>query len=84
MTWYDPAYAPLLRYRSKKGANPRNVRRVRALRAGGMSYTEIVDQTQISRGKVIHYCSGRYTGPEYNTVSETDTPPQVNIGLTII
>ena len=74
--WSDPEYQPRLKYRSRMEANPKTVRRVRALRAGGISYGEIADRTHISRSKAIAYCSGRYIGPEYNTASETDTPPK--------
>ena len=41
VTWTDPDYKPAWNYHSLRAANPRTVRRVRALRAGGMSYGEI-------------------------------------------
>jgi hypothetical protein len=76
VSWTDPDYKPVLNYHSKREANPRTVRRVRALRAGGMSYGEIVDQTHIRRSKVIAYCSGRYLGEEFNTVFTDASPSQ--------
>ncbi len=68
MTWVDTDYQPLLIYRSQNEADPNIVRRVRALRRLGMSYGQIVAHTNISRRKVIAYCSGRYLGAEYNGV----------------
>jgi hypothetical protein len=67
--WPDPTYQPRLKYHSRMEADPKTVRRVRALRAVGMSYGEIADRTRISLSKVKSYCSGRYIGPEYNPES---------------
>jgi hypothetical protein len=68
MTWVDPEYRPLLKAVSRHPANLKTVRKVRALRAKGMSYGEIVDRVHIGRKKVIAYCSGRYLGAEYNSL----------------
>jgi hypothetical protein len=74
VTWTDPEYQPQLKYHSRKEANPKTVHRVRALRAGGMSYGEIGDRVHITRSKVIAYCSGRYLGPEFNTEFKAASP----------
>lgn len=80
VTWTDPEYRPQLKYHSRKEANPKTVRRVRSLRAGGMSYGKIVDHIHLTRSRVIAYCSGRYLSPEFN-IEFKAAPPKSTYSL---